>query len=173
MASRNSEQSPGSEFISRLVKNSYLKKSSSFTLILFLCGGWVVCTIRCATETAPGCCSSRLVTRSAIAAPIPAKNLEACQSHSPKGTLPQRQLTVNRQKQNLSKPGDGSHCYSCEAQTNGRAVLLRLINNWPIDTNIPCRSALYETANQLNQMACIALVMNRGSTYLRCCALLI
>jgi hypothetical protein len=172
MASTNSEPS-GGKVISRSVRKGYLQKTSSLALILLLCVGWVVCAIRCAAETAPGCCGSRFETGPLGAAPIPPESRAVCKSHASQVNTTETQLTITPHTQNLSKPSDGSRCHLCEAQPDGRAVLPRLINNWPLDTNTGCRSALYEIAKPRNEISCLAPVMNRGSTYLLCCVLLI
>ena len=163
MRSGTSRQTPYTAFTPRLINASYPKSCGSFVLVLMLSGGWFVCTMRCATETAPECCLPRVESRPATA---------TCEGHiSP--SLPQRQFTVTRQEQSLLRPVDGSPCCSCDAQEDGRAVLPRVVNNWQIHSNVPFRAAWHETSGKTQQISSFTPVMNRGSTYLQVCVLLI
>ena len=171
MAASEPEQLLGAEFFSRAGKNIPLKTSSCFLTILVLCSGWFVCPICCATESLTGRCSSGVETRSRpIASTIPTKSVEAGEGHS---CLKQNHQTQpSPSSESLSKPAARPPCCSCDAQTNSRAVLSRL-GNRSIATNVIWQTAICEGVKQRFQCARFAPVMNRGSTYLLFCVLLI
>jgi len=172
MATKKSEQSPGAEFSSRAGKNRSPKKSCCFAIILVLCGGSFLCSICCARETLHGCCTSGFETRSgAIASTISAMGFEDCEGHSCRSQTHQRQSRVPRE--NLAKRTDRSPCCSGQARTNGRALLPRPADNRPVATDITLHSAVSENVDPRFQVSRFGPVMNRGSTYLRFCVLLI
>ena len=172
MASRHSEETPSCKFFYRTAKIRFLKNSACFVIILVLCSGPIVCSICCAIETSPSCCGSGLETARMPTAPtIPGLGLDGCCSPNSEGLAHKKQASGPAEK--LSEPIDESGCCSVQTRTDGLAVLPRGIDGRLIADRAPAHSALFETVEPPLQLGRFAPVMNRGSTYLRFCVLLI
>jgi hypothetical protein len=172
MATRDSEQTPGYKFFSRIGKIRFLKNRSCLAIILVLCSGPFVCSICCAIDTSSGCCGSGPETGPmGTASIIPARALDACCNPSSESQAHRRQASGPGER--LSEPIDGSRCCSGETKTDGLAVSPRCIDNRLTAPKAAGHSAVSEIVEPRFQIGRFTPVMNRGSTYLRFCVLLI
>lgn len=137
-------------------------------IILFLWSGGLGCLICCASAAIEARCASDDAISDPLAFTLPATPQEPCAEHSCC-----KRSENNQGKEALSRPFDVKPCCLHSDQPAVLAVLPQPVDDRAIAPEIVVQSILFQTESHSPPVTTSAPVLSRGSTYLRCCVLLI